>query len=64
MDKIKLLIFVEFIALFVCVALHLYAKINNQEFPIQTYLIIAIIVLICCLLVIFLFAPLFELLKI
>ena len=60
MYTIKFILFMEFIALFVCGAFHLVALVTKNEFPISIYWIIPTIVLVCCLLVVFVIAPIGE----
>ena len=57
METIKFILFIEFIALFVCGSCHLVTFFTKTEFPISMYLIIPTIVLVCCLLVIYIIAP-------
>lgn len=44
--------------MFVCGAMHLILFFSKQKFPLEMYPLIAGIVLICCLLVVYVFAPL------
>ena len=60
MKTIKFILFIEFIALFVCGACHLVAFFTKTEFPLSMYWIIPTFVLVCCLLVIFIIAPIGE----
>lgn len=60
MKTIKFILFIEFVALFVCGACHLVAFFTKTGFPISMYWIIPSIVLICCLLAIFIIAPIGE----
>jgi hypothetical protein len=60
METIKFILFIEFIALFVCGAYHLVALFTKTEFPISMYWIIPTIVLACCLLAIFIIKPIGE----
>jgi len=60
MDGIKLILFLEFIAMFVCGLAHIFMYLTGHSFPLSTYLIVAGIVLVACLLVLFVFAPLAE----
>ena len=58
MQTIKFIIFIELLALFVCGASHLLSSfIKGIEFSIKIYWIIPTIVLVCCLLVIYVIAP-------
>jgi hypothetical protein len=47
MKTIKFILFLEFIALFVCGACHLVAFFTKIEFPIFIYWIVTTIVLVC-----------------
>lgn len=60
MDVLKFILFIEFIAMFVCGAMHLIVFFSRQDFLLEIYPIIAGIVLVCTLLVVYVFAPLGE----
>lgn len=60
MNALKFISFIEFIAMFVCGAMHLILFFSKQNFPLEIYPLIAGIVLICCLLVVYVFAPLAD----
>ena len=60
MSKFKFVVFVEFIAIFVCGAMHLFMFLTEQEFSLLYYPLIAGIVLISLLLVVYVFHPLAE----
>ena len=60
MNVFKFILFIEFIAMFVCGAMHLIMFFSRQDFPLEMYPIIAGIVLLCSLLVVYVFAPLCE----
>jgi len=60
MNVLKFILFIEFIAMFVCGSMHLILFFSRQKFPLEMYPLIAVIVLICCLLTIYVFAPLGE----
>lgn len=57
MEKIKFVLFIEFLALFVCGAAHLLSYLTKVEFPVSCYWIVPTIILIACLLAIFVFIP-------
>ena len=60
METIKLSLFFEFIALFVCTACHLLAFIIKIEFPISMYFIIPSAALVCILLANYIIVPIAE----
>ena len=60
MNVFKFILFIEFIAMFVCGAMHLIMFFSRQDFSLEMYPIIAGIVLVCYLLVVYVFAPLGE----
>jgi len=57
MQTIKSIFFIEFISLFCCGVCHLALFCTKTEFPLSMYWIMPTIVLVCCLLVIFIIAP-------
>ena len=60
MNVLKFILFIEFIAMFVCGSMHLILFFSRQKFPLEMYPFIAGIVLVVCLLVVYVFAPLGE----
>ena len=58
MNVLKLILFIEFIAMFVLGTIHLIWFFIGQKFPLEMYPLIAGIVLIYCLLVVYVFDPL------
>jgi len=60
METIKIILFIEFIVLFVCGAGQLVAFLTKTEYPISIYLIVHALVLVCSLLVIYIIAPIGE----
>jgi hypothetical protein len=58
MNVLKLILFIEFIAMFVLGTIHLRWFFIVQKFPLELYPLIAGIVLISCLLVVYVFDPL------
>ena len=60
MNVLKFILFMEFMAMFVCGSMHLTLFFSKQKFPLEMYSLIAVIVLVVCLLVVYVFAPLAE----
>lgn len=60
MLALKFILFIELIGLFVCGVMHLIAHCKNEPFPLMVYFWVALIMLICVLLVVFVFGPLAE----
>lgn len=60
MNNFKLILFVEFIVIFLCVLFHIVSLILNEEFPLSLYPTTIIVILVVCLLSIYVFEPIFE----
>lgn len=60
MEKVKLIVFTELIALFVLVVGHLLSYLAGLPFSLLMYPVVLGIVLVCMLLVIFILAPFAE----
>lgn len=60
MEKLKLIIFIEFIGMFVVASFHLLALFTKEKFPLELYLIVSGIVLVCCTLVAYVFIPIAD----
>lgn len=57
MTNFKLIVFVELIALLVIVLVHIFAKSIKDDFPLEIYLFVPLIVLFSVLLTIFVIRP-------
>ena len=57
MKTIKFILFIEALAMFVTGAVHLFSYIFGEKFPLSMYPIMFVIILLCCLLVIFVITP-------
>ncbi len=60
MEKFKFIVFIELMALSACAILHLVALVAKTKFPLTMYPTALGVVLICCLLAIFVFEPLYT----
>jgi hypothetical protein len=58
MNVLKLILFMEFISMFVLGTMHLIWFLIGQKFPLEMYPLTAGIVLICCLLAVYVIDPL------
>lgn len=59
-STLKFILFTELIGFLVCGAIHLFFWATKRDFPVSMYIIISIVVLVCCLFTVYISVPIFN----
>ena len=60
MEKIKLILFLQILSIFVCIFIHSITLFSKEKFPTEMYIIVAAITLVISLISVYIIFPIFN----